>query len=149
MAFTNPPLPIEAHAPREWRAAEIPAANGQTNARALARIYGALANGGRDNGQSILSPAAIARASTRECGGPDAVLPMHTCFGLGFMLSTPMEKMGPNPETFGHGGMGGSMAFADPVAKVGFGYTMNEMHAGLWLIDPRAAALIAAVYECL
>lgn len=148
-AFINPPLPMEAHRTREWRAAEIPAANGQTNARALARIYGVLAAGGGNNGHTVLSPEAIVRASTRACGGSDAVLPLHTCFGLGFMLSTPTEKMGPNPETFGHGGMGGSMAFADPVAKVGFGYVINEMHAGLWLIDPRAAALIEAVYESL
>jgi CubicO group peptidase (beta-lactamase class C family) len=148
-AFINPPLPIEAHGTRDWRAAEVPAANGQTNARALARIYGVLARDGSDNGHTVLSREAIVRASTYECGGRDAVLPLHTCFGLGFMLSTPTEKMGPNPETFGHGGMGGSMAFADPVAQVGFGYVINEMHAGLWLIDPRAAALIDAVYRSL
>ncbi|HYD50006.1 MAG TPA: serine hydrolase domain-containing protein [Terriglobales bacterium] len=148
-AFLNPPLPLEAHGSRAWRAAEIPAANGQTNARALARIYGVLANGGSDAGRTILSPAAIARAATPACGGPDALLPLHTSFGLGFMLSTPTEKMGHNPQAFGHGGMGGSMAFADPVAKVGFGYVINEMHTGLWLIDPRAAALIDAVYRSL
>lgn len=146
-AFLNPPLPIEAHGSREWRAAEIPAANGQANARALARIYGVLANGGSENGRTILSREAMVRAATPACSGPDALLPLHTSFGLGFMLSTPTEKMGPNPQTFGHGGMGGSMAFADPVAKVGFGYVINEMHAGLWLIDPRAARLIDAVYQ--
>lgn len=145
-AFINPPLVPEAANSREWRAAEIPAANGHTNARALARVYGALACGGECDGVRVLSRATIDRALTEQSDGPDALLPMYTRFGLGFMLSTPHEKMGPNPRSFGHGGMGGSMAFADPDARLGFGYTMNEMHVGLWLIDPRAVALIAAVY---
>ncbi len=144
--FANPLILPDAANSREWRAAEIPAANGHTNARALARVYGALACGGALNGVRVLSLASIGRALAEQAVGPDGVLPLYTRFGLGFMLSTPTEPMGPNPRTFGHGGMGGSMAFADPEARIGFGYTMNEMHTGLWLIDPRARALIAAVY---
>jgi CubicO group peptidase (beta-lactamase class C family) len=148
-AFTNPPLPPDAANSRAWRAAEIPAGNGHTNARALARVYGVLACGGRSDGVRLLSRKTINRALTAQSDGPDALLPMHTCFGLGFALSTPQEKMGPNPRSFGHGGMGGSMAFADPDVGVGFGYVMNEMHMGLWLIDPRARALIEALYASL
>ena len=44
--------------------------------------------------------------------------------------------------------MGGSLGFADPDMKIGFGYTMNQMGAGL-LVDPRAEALVKAVYESL
>ena len=47
-AFMNPPLmgkPGLVNS-REWRAAEIPAANGHGTARSLARLYGALARGG-------------------------------------------------------------------------------------------------------
>ena len=40
------------------------------------------------------------------------------------------------------------MGFADPDAKLGFGYTMNQMAAGI-LIDPRATALIDAAYQSL
>ena len=145
----NPPILPDAVNTREWRAAEIPAANGHTNARALARVYGVLACGGVLDGVRVLSPESIERALAMQAEGPDAVLPLYTRFGLGFMLSTPQEKMGPNPRTFGHGGMGGSMAFADPDARLGFGYVMNEAHMGLWLIDPRAAALIDAVYAAL
>lgn len=148
-AFINPPLAPEAANTRAWRGAEIPAANGHSNARALARVYGALACGGALNGVPVLSGDSIERARAMQSDGADALLPMHTCFGLGFMLSTPTEKLGPNPRAFGHGGMGGSMAFADPEAHLGFGYVMNEMHVGLWLIDPRATALIDAVYASL
>jgi CubicO group peptidase (beta-lactamase class C family) len=148
-AFINPPLAPDSVNSPEWRRAEIPAANGHTNARALARLYGALANGGALDGFRVLSQTSIDRALEEQSDGPDAVLPLYTRFGLGFMRSTPQEPMGPNPRSFGHGGMGGSMAFADPDVKVGFGYTMNEMHMGMWLIDPRAVALIDAVYASL
>lgn len=147
--FTNPLVSLEAVNSREWRGAEIPAANGHTNARALARIYGALASGGERDGVRVLSPRAIELGYTEQSDGLDAVLPLHTRIGLGFFLSTPKEKLGPNPRSFGHGGMGGSLGFADPDTKLGFGYVMNEMHSGLWLIDPRPAALIDAVYDCL
>lgn len=147
--FTNPLVQIDQVNSRAWRGAEIPAANGHTNAHALARVYGALACGGVAGGVRVLSPAAIELGYTEQSDGMDEVLPLHTRVGLGFFLSTPTEKLGPNPRSFGHGGMGGSLGFADPDTGLGFGYVMNEMHSGLWLIDPRPAALIEAVYECL
>jgi CubicO group peptidase (beta-lactamase class C family) len=76
------------------------------------------------------------------------VLPLKTRFSLDFMLSQPGVMMGPNPRTFGHPGAGGSLGFADPDAKVGFGYAMNQMNNEA-LLDPRPAALIAAVYASL
>lgn len=59
--------------------------------------------------------------------------------------SQPGAELGPNPKSFGHPGAGGSLGFADPQARIGFGYTMNKMNAGV-LIDPRATALIDAAY---
>jgi CubicO group peptidase (beta-lactamase class C family) len=50
--------------------------------------------------------------------------------------------------SFGHPGAGGSLAFADPSAGIGFGYVMNQMQLGL-VGDERAAALVAAVYASL
>ena len=44
--------------------------------------------------------------------------PLKTRFGLGFMLTQPMIPFGPNPRSFGHPGAGGSIAFADPDAKL-------------------------------
>ena len=75
----------------------------------------------------------------------DEVLKQKTRVGLGFMLSQPGIEMGPNPHTFGHPGAGGSIGFADPTAKVGFGYTMNQMGVDP-LLDPRAARLFKALY---
>jgi CubicO group peptidase (beta-lactamase class C family) len=55
---------------------------------------------------------------------------------------------GPNPRTFGHSGWGGSFGCADPDAKVGIGYAMNQMGADL-VGDPRANGLCAAIFACL
>ncbi len=148
-AFGNPPVLLMSPNSREWRAAELPAANGHTTAPALARIYAALANGGELDGVRILSREAIERARTQESLGPDRVLPMVTRMGLGFMLPPANEPLGPNPRTFGHGGAGGSLGVADPEARVGFGYVMNLMHTGPWLADPRPRALLDALYEAL
>ena len=40
------------------------------------------------------------------------------------------RPLGPNPRTFGHFGGGGSLAFADPDAGVGWGYVMNQGRGG-------------------
>jgi CubicO group peptidase (beta-lactamase class C family) len=132
---------------RRWRAAEIPAGNAHTNARAFATLYGALACGGILRGFKVLSEESIRRCYTERSNGPDAVNLTPTRFSMGFNLSLPDEKMGPNPRAFGHSGAGGSLGFADPDAAVGFGYAMNQMLPSN-LIDVRAAALIEALYGC-
>lgn len=85
---------------------------------------------------------------TDHARGNDAVLLIETRFGLGFMKSVSGAAMGPNDGAFGHPGTGGSVGFADPEAKAGFGYVMNKCGAAI-LIDDRPAALMAAFYEAL
>jgi len=149
-AFFNPGTAMKLGAVngRSWRGAEIPAANGHTNAHALARLYGALARGGEVDGVRVLQPAAITRCSTEESAGVDEVLLIPTRFSTGFMLTQAHDPMGPNSRPFGHPGAGGSLGFADPDAKIGFGYTMNKMGPYI-LIDPRARVLIDALYASL
>ncbi len=134
---------------REWRAAEMPAGNGHGTATALARVYGALARGGELDGVRLLVPEQIERLNTEQVYGEDAVLaPLKTRFGLGFMLTQPMIPFGPNPRSFGHPGAGGSIAFADPDAKLAFGYVMNQMQMGL-VGGAHGFALIDALYKAL
>lgn len=131
---------------REWRAAELPAANGHSNARALATIYGALANGGAP----LLSTAGVERAAEHQVTADDLVLGFQVRRALGFILSTPggRYEWGPNPRTFGHSGAGGSLAFADPDQQIGFAYVMNQMSAGLGA-DPRWKPMLNALYAAL
>jgi CubicO group peptidase (beta-lactamase class C family) len=147
-AFMNPPVLGDVPMSRAWRAAEIPAANGHASAAGIAGIYGAVAQG---DGASVklLSGEAIERARQEQVNGKDAVLPLTTRIANGFMLAPESEPCGPNPAAFNHAGAGGSLGYCDPEARVGFGYVMNNMHMGLWLVDPRARALVGAVHACL
>jgi CubicO group peptidase (beta-lactamase class C family) len=149
-AFMNPIMPPAAFNARGWRGAEIPAANGHGSARGVARVYTALANGGALDGVRVLSREQIDRARAPQRSGPDLVLPLlPTKFSLGYQVGTDAEPLGPNPRAFGHAGAGGSLGFADPEAQVGFGYAMNRMEAGHFLIGPRATALMNAVFASL
>jgi CubicO group peptidase (beta-lactamase class C family) len=115
---------------RRWRAAEVPSTNGHGNARAVARLYSALAGDGELEGVHILSPEIIAKAIGEQVYADDVVLQRPTRFGLGFQLTMAERRLGPNPRAFGHFGAGGSLGFADPHARVAFGYAMNQGRAG-------------------
>ena len=149
-AFLNPPSMMRGPNVPEWRRAEIPGANGHATAHGIARIYGALARGGEQDGVSVLSRAGIERCREEQSFGRDHVLQISTRVGQGFMLSqnAPLAAFGPSPGAFGHPGAGGSVGFADPSRRVGFGYVMNRMGPHI-LLDPRADALIGAVYRAL
>jgi CubicO group peptidase (beta-lactamase class C family) len=149
LAFINPPSMALGPNNAPWRSAEIPGANGHGTARSLARVYGALACGGDVDGVHVLDAKSIARCHTELSRGPDIVLQLDTRFGHGFMLSQDRKdaRFGPSPRAFGHPGAGGSVGFADPDTGLGFGYTMNRMGPHI-LLDPRATALIDAVYAC-
>ena len=134
-AFNNPPISsnrgMEANT-KQWRNAEIPAANGHGTARSIAKLYGILANGGSRDGIHVLSPETIEKGRQTQSDGKDLVLGgMRTRFGLGFMLGTENVSMGPNPNAFGHGGAGGSLGFSDPDNNISLGFVMNQMHQGI------------------
>ena len=59
---------------RAWRAAEIPAAGGIGNARAVARVHGALAAGGILDGVRLMAPETVALARQQQTNGKDLVL---------------------------------------------------------------------------
>jgi CubicO group peptidase (beta-lactamase class C family) len=150
LGIASPPAGADVNS-RAWRAAELPAANGHGNARALARMYGALARGGEIDGVRLMGQPTIVRFTTEEANEIDRVIGFEVRRGLGFILSAPpggRYHWGPNATAFGHSGAGGSLGFADPETKLGFGYAMNQMTAGL-SADPRWAGLIDSVYACL
>jgi CubicO group peptidase (beta-lactamase class C family) len=149
-AFCNPPPQPGSVNTRAWRAAEIPSANGHASALGLSRIYAAASGQGPHGAAAIFSAACGDRCAQELAYGEDAVLRVRTRFGPGFMLSQAdgTGRFGPNPRSFGHPGMGGSVGFADPDAQIGFAYVMNRAGAGI-LIDERPRRLIDAVYACI
>ncbi|MGQ0586056.1 MAG: serine hydrolase domain-containing protein [Gammaproteobacteria bacterium] len=146
-ALVNPRLDAEACNARAWRAAELPSVNGQASARGLARLYGAVANGGTVDGVTLLSPDAIRRMAQIQRGRTDLLLGFTDNWGMGVCFNQ-FSMLGPSPDTFGHGGWGGSIGCADVAAKVGIGYVCNQMGAQL-VGDPRQTALCGVIFECL
>ncbi|MCK7625530.1 beta-lactamase family protein [Streptomyces sp. RS10V-4] len=135
-----------------YRSAEIPAGNAHACARGLAAVYGALA-GGRLVGRATLEAMRTSQSRPDEpdltIGGlvPDGAAAAFR-WGLGYMLND-HGRAGPNPRAFGHGGAGGSYAFADPENGLGYAYTMNRFGGGTSGEDPRSGPLVAAVYAAL
>jgi CubicO group peptidase (beta-lactamase class C family) len=122
----NPRVPVEVTQTRAWRGAEIPAAGGHGNARAIARVHALLANGGEVDGRRYLSEAGCRRALELQVEGQDLVMHIPARFGLGFGLAGPTMPT-PNPNTIFWGGYGGSLAIIDMDARTSFGYAMNRM----------------------
>jgi CubicO group peptidase (beta-lactamase class C family) len=140
-AFVNPPLPAQIFNERAFHAAEIPAANGITNARSLARMYAACI--GEVDGVRLLSPDTLAKAVAVQSAGEDLVLGYETRYATGFQLSFPFRPMA-GEGSFGHYGMGGSVGFAHPERRVAFAYVMNQMLSSGG-VDPRSKALVEAL----
>ena len=52
----------------------------------------------------------------------------------------------PNPESFGHAGMGGALGWCDPVQQIAFGYVMNSLS---WRVrSARVLELCRSLYDC-
>jgi CubicO group peptidase (beta-lactamase class C family) len=149
LAYRNPPShPDGGIGTRMWRGAEWPSTNALSNARAVARMFGILANGGAVGSARLLSNELIREAHSIHSDGEDAVLGRPNRFGLGFQLTIPgVRPLGPGVHSFGHYGNGGVLGFADPGEAMGFGYVNNR--AGRSWRDPRNIALVDAVYASL
>jgi CubicO group peptidase (beta-lactamase class C family) len=110
--------------------AEIPAANGVATARGLARMYGAIANGGRIDGSQFLSPEVAAGLSGRRSLRPDGNLVIPLAFHLGYHR-LPFDAI----PGFGHVGLGGSLGWADPESGLAFGFVHNRLLTPFVVID--------------
>ena len=130
-----------------WRLAVMPSTNVHASARAISNLYTSLAYGGSHSRIELLPREILGIASSEVSNGDDRILHRTSRFAHGFQLPIPERGFGPNPESFGHFGAGGSVGFCDPKAKVGFGYVMNQM--GPRWQNPRNRALIDSLYSCL
>ena len=134
---------------RQWREADVSSGSGHGNGRALARVWGAVARGGEMDGVRLFSPETAQLLGTEQHDQIEVRAKRRYRQGLGVTLSGgTIMNYGPNPNAFGHGGVGGSIGFADPDAKMGFGYAMNNMN-GTPDQGARCRRLIAAAYKSL
>ncbi|HMR95743.1 MAG TPA: serine hydrolase domain-containing protein [Microthrixaceae bacterium] len=136
-AFTDDQVWNEARV----RSAQIPAANGVTNAASLARMYAALVS--EVDGVRLLDADTLERAITPQVSGPSTVPLLDIPFALGFMTHSPLSPL-LNGRSFGHYGAGGSLGFADPDRRVAGAYVMNAAQLAI-AGDARTLGLLAAV----
>lgn len=144
--FRNPGVDVGETATRAWRGAEIPAANGHGNARSIARIQTAMANGGTASGKTMLSEKGTRRIFDEQTNGPDLVLGIPIRFGMGYGLNSALMPLGPNKNICFWGGYGGSLVFVDQDARLCLSYVMNRMESGL-MGDTRGLGLVFAMYQ--
>lgn len=125
---------------------EVPSGGGVGTARAIAHAYSVFATGGEELGlreetlQQLMAPPIVPTHGLR-----DGALKTETCYSLGFAKPLPKNPFG-SPSSFGMPGTGGSFGFADPQAKIGYGYVLNGLGTS-FPNDPRDIALRTAMYN--
>jgi CubicO group peptidase (beta-lactamase class C family) len=138
---------------RAAHAAVMGAVGAITNARGLSGMYAPLANGGGD----LVDEFQVARmGAVSSAASVDAVVMVPSRFGLGFVKASDNRHLPPadaegvllSEEAFGHIGFGGSIGFADPRARLSFGYAMSRQGPGIGL-NERGQALVDAMYAAL
>jgi CubicO group peptidase (beta-lactamase class C family) len=144
---TNPGVDVAETSSRAWRGAEIPAAGGTGNARAVAGIHAILANGGVAGGKTFLSEAGCRRALDCQIEGDDLILGIPVRYGMGFGLPGGMVPL-PNSNSCYWGGYGGSIAIIDMDARATYSYVMNRME-GTTTGDPRGFGLVMAMWQAM
>ena len=121
---------------------EIPAANGVTTARGLAKMYAAIANGGRIDGTQFLSQELVAGLTGKPSLCPDRNIFVPLSFHLGYH-SVPFPP-GFMPG-FGHAGLAGSVGWADPATGLSFGFVHNRLLTRMVLDQVTFAGLHALI----
>jgi CubicO group peptidase (beta-lactamase class C family) len=118
--------------------AEMPAANGVATARGLARMYGAIANGGEIDGTRFLSQEIVAGLTGRRSMKRDRNIFVPLSFHLGYH-SVPFGNVMPG---FGHVGMGGSFGWADPASGLAFAFVHNRLLSPFLVLDHSGVATL-------
>jgi CubicO group peptidase (beta-lactamase class C family) len=148
-AFANPSAGwrgVLAYNDLTIRRAPLAWASATASADGLARAYLPFSSGGAFEGQELLRPETLTPLYERQswCDS-DAILHKPLGWSQGF-LKEERHLFCPNPESFGHPGMGGALGWCDPIAEVTIGYVMNHMD---WRVrSARTLELCRALYEC-
>ncbi|MGY1826632.1 MULTISPECIES: serine hydrolase domain-containing protein [unclassified Blastococcus] len=146
--FTGPTASAKAANTPQWRAADLGALNGHSNARGVMRVLRTLSLGGEAGGVRLLSPETVEKVFEVQADGVDLVLGAPFRWGTGFCLGSPTVPYVPEGRTFFWGGWGGSLAVMDLDRRLTITYMMNRMGGGL-IGSPRSEAYVRAVYDAL
>jgi CubicO group peptidase (beta-lactamase class C family) len=126
---------------------DIPASNGVTNARALAKACSVLAQGGIFEGKRYIRETIVAQAYEEHSYTDDLVIEAPVRLGLGFGINSKEISL-PWPNAFHWGGYGGSSTIMVPELRAAFAFTPNKFSGERGTIDDRGGALLNAIAEC-
>ena len=133
--------------PEVWRCI-VPGANGVATASDLARFYAMMERKGSLDGKAVVQSATVEGAVELQVEGTDQSLGLFAQRSLGLALAD--ERMGKstgNPlNTFGHGGAGTSIGWADFDSGLAVGYITNGFR-GSPTNNARLAAISQAVRD--
>ena len=148
-ALANPVIPPALCTERRYLAAELGGMNGQSTARAIARLGQVISHGGVVDGRRYLSAATVEKIFDVQADGVDRVLGTPLRFGLGFALPSPQAMPAvPGGRVCWWTGFGGSLVVNDVDRRMTFAYVMNRMDARL-VGAPRSAGYLTRAYRCL
>jgi CubicO group peptidase (beta-lactamase class C family) len=143
--WMGPVMSVRATTTPEWRAADLGALNGHSNARGVLDVMRVLSLGGEVDGVRLLSPKTIDLVFDQQADGVDLVLEEPFRWGIGYSLGSPVVPYVPSGRTCFWGGWGGSLVVMDLDRRLTISYVMNRMAPGL-LGSPRCEAYVRAVY---
>ena len=147
--FTGPVADASKANTDGWRAADMGALNGHSNARGVLDVMRTMSLGGEAGGVRLLSEKTIDLVFDVQADGVDLVLGVPFRFGIGFGLS-PSAAVPYLPEgrVAFWGGWGGSLIVMDLDRRLTTSYMMNRMAPGIVGSD-RAETYLTAVYSAL
>lgn len=148
-AFTNPSTPkndLTAYNKAPARRHNLAWASATGSAHGVARAYLPFATNGTFAGRQYLGKNIVTSIYRRDgWSDRDRVLQKPLGWTNGF-LKEERHIFCPNPESFGHAGMGGSLGWCDPTEELTLGYALNKMD---WRVRSlRALELCHALYDC-
>jgi|TARA_R110002072_G_scaffold207849_1_gene365337 CubicO group peptidase (beta-lactamase class C family) len=127
---------------------------GLINGRGFARLMAMSSNGGILDGVRLFDKKTIQNWGEHQWsgtalfpGGGDR--PMHA--NMGWLTPSAMLPFPVSDKAYMMSGAGGNIGLADPVRKLGFGYSLNRWHTenNGQTLGSRAISLLEAVYSCL
>ena len=121
----------------DFQAARIPAGV-TTTARALARLYAALAAGGELDGVRILSRETVARATALQTADVDQIIGFPIPRSLGYNLGSAGPSLLGGRTGFGYPGAGGNLGYAEPEFRFASAIAKNRMTQA-WPVAVEAA----------
>ena len=126
----------------------VPGACGIASAGDLARFYAVMERGGTLDGARIFGPDTVKEATSLRIEGTDATLGLFAqrSFGLALADERMGKSQGDPTKTFGHGGAGTSVGWADSESGLAVAYITNGFRSSD-TNNPRLAAISQAIRD--